>query len=52
VGPPIVVGLSLAALGSIFLLAVNRDRLRVIHTFPELARIPFANRLFGGSKAS
>lgn len=46
VEPPIIVGLGLACLASALVLAVSHPLLRVAETFPELARIPFARRLF------
>jgi O-antigen/teichoic acid export membrane protein len=44
--PPIEVGLALAGLASLFVLAASRSQLRVAETFPELTRLPFARRLF------
>ena len=46
--PPLVLGLLLVAAGSLVVFLVNRDRLRVLQTFPELARLPFARVVFGG----
>jgi O-antigen/teichoic acid export membrane protein len=46
VEPPLVVGLTLAGAASAFLLAISHRQLRIVETFPELGRIPFARRLF------
>ena len=45
--PNIAVGLVLAALGSVFVLSVNRDLLRIAETFPELLRFRPARALVG-----
>ena len=50
--PPLAVGLALAALASLIVLASSRSPLRAGETFPELMRIPFARRLVGGSAKS
>ncbi len=47
-GPPILVSLALAALASAVVLVGNRDELRIASTFPEVRRLPFGRRLFGG----
>lgn len=43
--PPLIVGLLWAAAISIIVLLVNRSTLRVLETYPELARLPFLRRL-------
>jgi O-antigen/teichoic acid export membrane protein len=45
--PPFVVGLGVAALVSLLVVGLNRDALRVVDTFPELARFRLVRRLFG-----
>jgi O-antigen/teichoic acid export membrane protein len=47
--PPLLVGLVLAGLVSLLVVGLNRNALRVIETFPELARFGLARRLFGGT---
>jgi O-antigen/teichoic acid export membrane protein len=44
--PGPVVALVTAALGSMLVLVVSRRALRLLDTFPELARVPFLGRLF------
>jgi O-antigen/teichoic acid export membrane protein len=44
--PPLAASLALTALASALVFALSRDQLRVVDTFPELLRIPFARRLF------
>ncbi len=46
----LIVGTALAAFVSAIVLALTRDELRIGDTFPEIARIPFATRLFGGTR--
>ena len=43
--PPLVAGVLLAAAGSLVVLMVNRDRLALLQTFPEMARIPVLRHL-------
>ena len=45
--PPFVVGVVLAGLGSLVVLRLNRDKLALHETFPELARIPVLRHLAG-----
>ncbi len=47
VRPHVVVGLALAALASLVVVLANRRLLRVVETFPEIARLPFMRRLLG-----
>jgi O-antigen/teichoic acid export membrane protein len=44
-GPPLYVGVGLAAIASLIVLFVNRHLLDMAETFPELARIPGLRRL-------
>jgi O-antigen/teichoic acid export membrane protein len=46
----LIVGTALAALVSTVVLALTRDELRIGDTFPEIARLPFAARLFGAPR--
>ena len=43
--PSLFIGLAWAAAISILVLLVNRKTLRVLETYPELARLPFLRRL-------
>jgi len=45
--PPPVVGALLVVIASGVVFALNRDRLRILQTFPELARFPFARAVLG-----
>jgi O-antigen/teichoic acid export membrane protein len=47
VDPPLVVGIALVVATWVVLVAVNRSSLRVVETFPEVARFPVARHLFG-----
>lgn len=47
VGPPLIVGLAIAAVVSIGLVGLNRHALQIGLYFPELMRIPVLRRLFG-----
>jgi hypothetical protein len=49
VRPPLVVGLVVAGLASLAVVALNRDALRIAETFPELLRIPFSRHLLGSA---
>lgn len=42
--------LAVVVLASITILTVNRRRLRTAGTFPELGRLPFVSRVFGGGQ--
>ena len=46
--PHFIVEVVLAALVSIVVFVLTRDELRIGQTFPEILRLPFAARLFGG----
>lgn len=46
--PHVVFHFLIAAVVSLLVLLVNRKRLDVVQTFPELLRLPLARRLFGG----
>lgn len=50
--PPLFVGIVLVGIASLALIAVSRDRLRVVETFPELGRFPIARRMFGSGRAT
>jgi O-antigen/teichoic acid export membrane protein len=46
--PDVWVSIALAAVGSLVVLLVNRDRLAMHETFPEVMRIPIIKHLFRG----
>ena len=50
--PPLYVGLLLAAVASLLVVAMNRNLLDVEKTFPELQRFPLLGRLCGASPAA
>jgi O-antigen/teichoic acid export membrane protein len=43
--PPLVAGLALVAVISVVLIRLNRDRLQVAETFPEIQSVPLLGRL-------
>jgi O-antigen/teichoic acid export membrane protein len=47
VQPPLAVGLVLAGVASLIVLAVARPRLDIMDTFPELGRMPYVGRVLG-----
>jgi hypothetical protein len=49
--PPLLVGFVVAGIVSLVVLGSNRRSLRVVETYPELARVPLMRRIFGEAPA-
>jgi O-antigen/teichoic acid export membrane protein len=47
VDPPLIVGVVVVGIISLAILGLNRHSLRVVETYPELARFPLVRRFFG-----
>ena len=45
--PPLIVGVVVVGLISLAVLGLNRHSLRIVETYPELARFPLVRRIFG-----